>query len=139
MSGKKLGAVLTQHSTTHPAAPQPPQSILTRVVQKAYRNRRRFATGAAFVLAALIGYHVLLGANGVVAYATKRHETAHLQKQIDELQKQNDKLTARVNRLQNDPATIEEAARQHLHYAKPGEIIVTVPAAPAANAPAPAK
>ena len=38
-----------------------------------------------------------------------------------------------VNRLKSDPSAIEHEAREKLHYAKPGEVIYTLPAEPKAQ------
>ena len=42
------------------------------VATAAYAQRRRIATVFAVVVAGLLGYHALFGANGVVAYRIKR-------------------------------------------------------------------
>jgi cell division protein FtsB len=38
-----------------------------------------------------------------------------------------------VDRLQSDPNAIEHQAREELHYTRPGEVIYTLPDAPAAK------
>ena len=88
-----------------------------------YTARRRMATGAVIVLTAWMFLHVMFGANGMVAYKTKRAEFQKLQGQLDQLQKENDQYSQRVKALQTDPKTIEKEAREQLHYAKPGEVI----------------
>ena len=39
-------------------------------------------------------------------------------------------MRQQVQRLQSDPEAIEREAREKLHYAKPGEVIVAMPAQP---------
>jgi cell division protein FtsB len=39
-------------------------------------------------------------------------------------------LRQQVERLKSDPNAIEQAARERLHYAKPGEVIYALPAQP---------
>jgi cell division protein FtsB len=44
-------------------------------------------------------------------------------------------LRERVERLKSDPDAIEHEAREKLHYAKPGEVIYTLPAQPQTQTP----
>jgi cell division protein FtsB len=90
-------------------------------------GRRKAATVAAAVLALGVGYHVVLGANGLTVYEQKRHETYRLNQQMLELQRENDLLKGHVDRLQNDPSAIEHQAREELHYTRPGEVIYALP------------
>ena len=96
-----------------------------------FRSRRKLATAAALALAAMIGYHVMFGQNGVTAYEAKRKEAKMLDAQLEVARQQNARMKAHVERLRDDPAAIEHEAREQLHYARPGEVIYTVPAAPA--------
>ena len=95
---------------------------------------RKVATGAAALLALLMGYHVIFGQNGLTAYQQKRVEYHRLQVEMRQLEQENDGLKAHVGRLQSDPNAIEHQAREELHYTRPGEVIYTMPAAPAAPA-----
>lgn len=96
-----------------------------------YRMRRRIATAAAIALAVFLGYHVIVGENGVTAYEQKRMEDKGLQKQIQQLQEENARMKDHVDHLQNDPDAIEHEARARLHYARPGEVIYTLTDKPA--------
>jgi len=124
------------------SADNPPTSLGQRILHLAYRNRRRLATGSAMVLAAVLGYFAVAGDNGINVYKKKRAEDKRLAEQIDALKQENARLQAHVDRLQNDPNAIEHEARETLHYTRPGEVIYTIPEAPAANhaatSPAPA-
>ena len=51
-----------------------------------------------------------------------------MRKEIDDLQKENAGLRQRIEKLKNDPEAIEHEAREKLHYAKPGEVILLSPA-----------
>ena len=110
---------------------------MLRLIRFLYVARRKFATAAAFALAAWIGFHAVFGPNGVVAYEAKRKEAAALAIQIAALQKENARLAEHNGRLQKDPEAIEGAIRSHLRYAKPNEVIVTVDPPAAQPAPAP--
>jgi cell division protein FtsB len=93
-----------------------------------YRLRRRLATGAVALLTIWLFAHVMFGANGMVVYRQKRADYQSLQKEIDDLQKENDRYTQRVKSLQDpDPNTIEKEAREQLHYARPGEVVYVAP------------
>ena len=105
-----------------------------RWCERAHAGWRKVATGAAAIVALAMGYHVIFGQNGLTAYQQKRLESHHLEMQMRSLQHENEQLKAHVNRLQNDPNAIEHQARQELHYTRPGEVIYTMPAAPAAPA-----
>ncbi|MEK6397869.1 MAG: septum formation initiator family protein [Terriglobus sp.] len=95
-----------------------------------YGNRRRLATGAAALLAVMVGYHVVFGKNGLTAYQNKRHDLRDLQTQSQQLEQDNARLRSHVERLTNDPDAIEHEAREALHYARPGEVIYSLPADP---------
>ena len=107
------------------------EPFVMRGGEKIARSWRKIATGAAGVLALTLAFHVFFGENGIFLYEQKRHEARDYGTQIKELQLENDRLQAHVNDLQNDPAAIEQQARQELHYTRPGEVIVTLPDVPA--------
>ena len=90
-------------------------------------ERRKAATAAAAALALAVAYHVVFGANGLTVYEQKRQETHLLDRQMQDLQRENDLLTEHVGRLQSDPNAIEHQAREELHYTRPGEVIYTLP------------
>jgi cell division protein FtsB len=97
------------------------------------RSGRRLATAVAVLIAVVLGYHVIFGANGLTDYRQKRNQHEQLQKQILELQEENSRLQDHVNHLKSDPDAIEHEARVILRYAKPGEIIYTTNNKPAAK------
>ena len=93
----------------------------------AFAGRRKAATLAAAALALGVGYHVVFGANGLTIYMQKRAETRALKQQMGELERENEALKSHVDRLQGDPDAIEHEAREDLRYAKPGDVIYTMP------------
>jgi cell division protein FtsB len=114
-----------------PLQPFAAKGLLARLTQAAetvYGSRRKLATGAAATLALLLGYHVVFGQNGLTAYRAKRHDIRELRMEMGDLQRENDELHGHVNRLTNDPNAIAYEARETLHYARPGEVIYTMPA-----------
>jgi len=100
-------------------------------LRRMYGQRRRVATVAAAVLAVAVGYHVVFGQNGLTAYEKKKQDARMLAQQLDDLNAENEDLKGHVERLQNDPGAIEHQAREALHYTRPGEVIVALPAEPA--------
>ncbi len=96
-----------------------------------YQNRRRLATGAVGLLAGLLAWHVIFGANGIAVYEHKRAQYQQLDQQIQDLQTENTKLSQDVKDLKNDPKAIEKEAREQLRYARPGEVVYVMPEAKA--------
>jgi cell division protein FtsB len=100
--------------------------------QLLYRSRRTMATAAIGVLLCVIGYYAVFSSNGLMDYQQKRRESKELERQIKTLQQQNGGMEQAIKALKNDPKTIEKEARERLRYARPGEVVYTLPAAPVA-------
>ena len=94
------------------------------VATAAYGQRRRIATVFAVVIAVLLGYHALFGANGVVAYRAKRSEDHLLAQQLEKIKVENDHLKSHVEHLKTDPDAIEYEAHTRLRYTRPDQVIV---------------
>ena len=92
-----------------------------------YRARRVVATLCVGVLAVLIGYKVVVGANGTMEWRAKRAEYHRLQQEIDKAKLEHEQLEDRVKKLQTDPSTIVKEAREKLGYVMPGEIVLVQP------------
>ena len=101
-----------------------------------YGSRRKLATLAVALLALQVAWHVIFGANGAVVYQQKRTELHKLQQESWQVQQENQQLQQRIQDLKSDPKTIEKEAREQLRYARPGEVIYTVPGPPAPQPPA---
>jgi cell division protein FtsB len=91
--------------------------------ERVYLLRTRLATGAVAILAVWLFMHVTFGANGMVVYRTKRTEYQDLQKQIGQLQNENDHYSEQISQLKSDPKRIEKEAREQFHYARAGEVV----------------
>jgi cell division protein FtsB len=100
--------------------------ISTAVRHRLYSLRRRFATAAVVVIAGWIAYHSVFGPNGMLIYSHKRTELRSVQKEVEALREENQRLQQHVDALKNDPKTIEKEAREQLRYARPGEVIYTI-------------
>jgi cell division protein FtsB len=137
---------------TENTRPHTPTGRLARrftVATAAYGQRRRIATVFAVVIAVLVGYHALFGANGVVAYRAKRSEDRLLAQQLEKMKIENARLKSHVEHLKTDPDAIEFEAHTRLRYTRPDQVIVlnnsanpatpnTNPASQPANAATPA-
>ena len=106
------------------------------VVHRLYRARRKLATAGVAVLAAVLAFHVVFGANGMMVYQKKRSEYHDLQNEVQQLQQRNDAISEQIRALKTDPHAIEKEAREQLRYAKPGEVVFLLPA-PKSNTPPP--
>jgi cell division protein FtsB len=94
----------------------------------AQRAWRPAGTAVAVSLALLVMWHVVEGKNGLTVWHKKRSEDQQLQKEIKQLQSENAQLSEHVEQLKHNPDAIEHEAREKLHYAKPNEVIVAMPA-----------
>jgi len=97
------------------------------------RNRRKLATAAVGVLLCLLGYHAIFGANGFLVFHQKKSESQRLELEIQSLQQDNARREREIKALKSNPQAIEKEARERLRYARPGEVIYTLP--PAASTP----
>jgi cell division protein FtsB len=99
----------------------------------AHNSRRLLATAAVGVLGLMLGFHIAFGQNGMLSYMHKREESRKLQQQITDLQQENARVSKEIESLKTDPKTIEREAREQLRYARPGEVIYTMPSQPNPN------
>ena len=92
-----------------------------------YHARRILATLCIGVLAVLIGYKVVFGANGTIDWRAKRAEYQRLRQEIEESTLEHQDLEERVKKLQTDSNAIVKEAREKLGYVMPGEVILVPP------------
>jgi cell division protein FtsB len=123
MSEVKIHVVPNPENT-----PQAP--IRERAFDWAQRVWRPAGTAVAVLLALLVTWHVVNGKHGLSVWQQERNTDHRLQQEIKDLQQENDAMQQQIQRLKNDPDAIEREAREKLHYAKPGEVIYTLPEAP---------
>jgi cell division protein FtsB len=106
-----------------------------RMIAWAQRGWRPAGTAIAVGLALLLTWHVVNGEHGLSVWQQKRAEDRALQKEIRDLQQENADMQKQIEELKSDPDAIERKAREELHYARPGEVIYTLPE-PAVQQPA---
>lgn len=110
-----------------PATDKKPASLRAWAVGWTQRLWRPAGTGVAVILALLVTWHVIYGNHGLSVWQQKRAEDRALKQEIKALQQENAQMREQIERLNSDPDAIEREAREKLHYAKPGEVIVTLP------------
>lgn len=94
---------------------------------------RSWVLGLSSALAVIIVAVALFGATGLRRFQKLRAETDALQQQNQILAKENQELSAEVERLKNNPAYVEKIARDQLGQIKPGETVYLVPNESAPN------
>lgn len=105
-----------------------------RALDWGLRVWRPAGTVVAVGLALLLTWHVINGKHGLTVWQQKRAEDRQLQREIKDLEQENGGLKERIERLKSDPEAMGILAREKLHYAKPNEVIVTMPPAPQGQA-----
>jgi cell division protein FtsB len=99
----------------------------SNVAKWLHRMRRILATACLGVLALMIGYKVVYGANGTVEWRAKRAEYQRFQSDIAVANAEHQALENRVRKLQSDRNTIVKEAREKLGYVMPGEVVLVQP------------
>jgi cell division protein FtsB len=105
-----------------------------RAFEAAQTLWRPIGTSVAVALILLFGWGVVNGKHGLSAWQQQRVKDHELRQEIQDLQQENARLHDHVERLKSDANAIEHEAREQLHYAKPGEIIYTLPAPQSSSA-----
>jgi len=109
------------------ATDKKPASLRAWALGWTQRLWRPVGTGVAVILALLLTWHVIYGNHGLSIWQQKRAEDRALQREIKDLQQENAQMRQQIERLNSNPDAIEREAREKLHYAKPGEVIVALP------------
>lgn len=87
--------------------------------------RRRVLTGAALALA--VAALLVVGGAGALQVWQMKQEVATLEDEIQRLRADADRLNRAVDRLREDPALIEQLAREELGLVKEGEKVLKFP------------
>ena len=120
-------------SADGPVADSPARSALDWTLL----SLRPAGTLLAVTLMILITVHAINGKHGLSVWRQKQVEDQQLRKEIADLQQENARLRAHVERLKSDPDAIETEARRQLHYTRPGEVVYVDPTPPAPQQPPP--
>jgi cell division protein FtsB len=129
-----------QRPTNAPDLPPSLERLIVRfqfLIERFYSGRRKLATVAVLVVAGMVAYHAVFGANGMVVYQQKKIELKSVNSDVEKLEKENERLSDQINGLKSDPKAIEKEAREQLRYARPGEVIYLLPGQKRADTPPP--
>ena len=85
------------------------------------RRRRRLVEGVLVFIGCMVLLDSLFGERGLVEMMRKRDEGKAVAQQLAKLREQNEHLLEEIQKLQDDPATIEDLAKRELDMIKPGE------------------
>jgi len=107
-----------------------PLPFRRRAMEWVRQGWRSAGTVFAVLLALALAWSVFNGRHGLSTWYQQRNQEKQLKHEIDDLQQENAHLRNHVERLKSDPGAIEHEAREKLHYAKPGEVIYTLPPDP---------
>jgi len=97
-----------------------------------HRNERSFwrrhVGGALALVIVFLLAHDVFGKHGFLAMREEQREIRELREEVSRLNQENVQLEDQVKGLRSDPRLIEQIAREELGLARPGEIIIKVPA-----------
>lgn len=116
--------------TENKEAANEPLPFRQRALDWAQQGWRPAGTVFAVLLALAFAFSVINGKHGLSTWYQQKNQEKQLKQEIQSLQQENAHLRQHVDRLKNDPDAIEHEAREKLHYAKPGEVIYTLPPDP---------
>ena len=111
-----------------------PTMTFAEQLREFLRRNATWFLAAAFTLLLL---QDVFGTHGVLAMRRAQKEAESVEKEIDQINQENQQLQDRVKALKTDPQAIERIAREEMGLARPGEYIFkTAPPAPDASSPA---
>ena len=90
------------------------------------KRRRRVVESVLFVIGCLLLMDSVIGERGVVATRRNREQYERQERALAAARAENDRLTEQLQRLTDDPQTIEDEARRALGLMKPGEKVFRI-------------
>jgi cell division protein FtsB len=93
---------------------------------EAKQRRQKQVRYALLAISAAFMINALVGDNGFLATIKARREYIAVQRDLNAIREENQRLKADMDRLKNDPTAIEEQARKDLGLIRPGETLVIV-------------
>jgi cell division protein FtsB len=91
--------------------------------------QRRWVTGAQYIgagMCLLLLLALVFGEMGLPGYLSMRDHAQRLEREIRDLQRTTTLLRGEIDRLEHDPARIEQLARERLGYVRKGETVYQV-------------
>jgi cell division protein FtsB len=95
---------------------------------------RQFAPHLLAVFVVVLFVHDVFGTHGFLSMQRKQQEIQKVKADLERINKENASLEQEVRNLKTDPHTIEKIAREELGQARPGEVIIKLPAPPPRDA-----
>ncbi len=89
------------------------------------RTQRRRVEAVLIIIGCVLLADALIGERGIVAMARARQDVRVTQGRLDAARAEHERLTRRLQQLREDPATIENEARE-LGLIKPGEKVFII-------------
>jgi len=124
MAGMDFDQPEEQAAATPEARPRSRRRL--RSPEETRGRRRRILAYGLFIFSLILMVNALVGENGYLATLRARREHDALMQALAKLQQENNRLADEANRLKNDPAALEEAARRDLGLMRPGETLVVI-------------
>lgn len=118
------------------------EGLISGVEERAKKIVNQYGRHLLIIFVVVLVVHDIFGPHGFLVMRRKQQEIQKVNMQIEKLNKENATLEQDVKDLKTDPQTIRKIAREELGLAKPGEIIIKLPAQtqpeqqPAVSAPA---
>ncbi|HEX6949276.1 MAG TPA: septum formation initiator family protein [Nitrospira sp.] len=91
--------------------------------------QRRWVTGAQYIgagMCLLLLLALFFGEMGLPRYFSMREHAQQLEQEIRDIQRATVMLRGEIDRLEHDPARIEQLARERLGYVRKGETVYQV-------------
>ena len=105
------------------------KKIEKRTAEEKLRSlMRQYGRGLLGLLVLVMIVHDVFGTHGFLAMRRTQNEIKKVKADLDALSKENAVLEQEVKDLNSDPRLIEKIARDDLGLARPGEIIIRIPA-----------
>jgi len=117
------GEVTVEASAPTPARPRARRRLVG--IEAHQRRQSQIRYGLLFISAAFM-INALVGDNGMLATMKARKQAQTIQRQLNALREDNQRLKIEMTRLKNDPSAVEEEARKNLGLIRPGETLVVI-------------
>ncbi len=105
------------------------KKIAKRTAEERLRSlMRQYGRGLLGLLVLVMIVHDVFGTHGFLAMRRTQNEIKKVKADLEALSKENAVLEQEVKDLNSDPRLIEKIARDDLGLARPGEIIIRIPA-----------
>lgn len=109
-----------------PAERRPRIRRRLRTALEAQQWRRKMAAYALYGAAFILIVNALVGDSGYLATLSGQGEQERATRELALMRHENQALQEKIERLEHDPAAVEEEARRKLNMIKKGEVMIVV-------------